>query len=430
MELKEMEIEEVVQVSEFDKFLSEEGEDFSLFDLEEELEGDSSELSMEFNVETRSQSVKPDKPEKKRGQGVVDKEFRLLHNYFKEMGTEPLLTPRDEVELSAKIKKLEARARYIGRVIIENTEYENSNVSKRSKKRLSLSGLSPLGPSLNGNGLSGRKSRNGKSRGSSRVKSGYRIERLNALMRAYSKKAGKFKSRFIKANLRLVVSITRRYVGRGLPLADLIQEGNVGLMRAVERFDHTKGYKFSTYAAWWINQAMSRAILEKTRTMRVPVYILEQAAKVYRAKSILFKKKGLRPSPEEIANELKASTETVRRVLEARNDAIYLDSPISGDSKATIMEFVPDTESPEPDTVFEKTVLPEKIEEALSTLTDRERKILRMRFGIGYENTCTLDEIGREFGLTRERIRQIEKRALEKIGESEMGVVLRSFLET
>ena len=425
MELKEMEIEEVVQVSEFDKFLNEESEDFSPFDFEEELERGSSGLEMEFDVETQPQSVKPVKPEKKREQGVVDKELRLLHNYFREMGTEPLLTPKGEVELSAKIKKLEAKARQTRR-IIKDTEYKNSEGV--SKKTLYPSGLSPLGRSLNGNSLPGGKFGNGKPRKSSKAMS-RRIERLNALIRAYSRKAEEFKNRFIKANLRLVVSITRRYVGRGLPLADLIQEGNVGLMRAVERFDHTKGYKFSTYAAWWINQAMSRAILEKTRTMRVPVYILEQAAKVYRAKSMLFKKKGVRPSPEEIAHELRAPTETVKRVLEAKNDAIYLDSPISSDSKATLMEFVPDTESPKPDVVFEKAALPEKIEEALSTLTPREEKILRMRFGVGYENTCTLDEIGREFSLTRERIRQIEKRALEKIGESEIGVVLKSFLE-
>jgi len=331
-----------------------------------------------------------------------DEQFRLLYVYFKDMAVESLLTAKEEVEVSAQIKKCEAKA-------IDLT----INIDKLNKNRESI--VKKL-------------TKTGKTRTEVEAELTKRIESLTAFVRVFSDRACEMKERFVKANLRLVVSISKRYMGRGLPLTDLIQEGNVGLMRAVERFDHTKGYKFSTYASWWIHQAISRALLDQTRTIRVPVYVLEQASKVYRISSMLHKEMGRKPLPDEVAEIAGISVEGVKRILESTNDAARLDTPIMDGEKTTLLDFISDDKAPAPDSVMATTALTHEIRDALNILTPREEEIIRLRFGIDQDGTYTLDEIGRRFDLTRERIRQIEKRALEKLAEADTGDVLRSFL--
>jgi RNA polymerase primary sigma factor len=344
----------------------------------------------EENFVSAESEFEPEKPYEKEQQ-IPDEQFRLLHVYFKDMAHETtLLTQEQEVEISARIKECEAKAGKI-KAILDKLSKERPVKEKRKN-------------TLN------------------------QMERLSASMKAYSEMANDLKERFIKSNLRLVISIARKYTGRGLPFSDLIQEGNMGMIMAVEKFDHTKGYKFSTYATWWIYQAILRALIDQTRVIRIPVYVFEQAGRVRRISSMLREEMGRKPMPEEIAEKSGIPIEGVRQILEETNYVFSFDSPIVDGEETTLLEFIPDEKSTASDSIITKAALTQKIKDALSILNAKEKEILRMRFGIDLEATYTPDEIGKKFGRTRERIRQIEKEALKKIANSEMRETLRDFL--
>jgi RNA polymerase primary sigma factor len=336
-----------------------------------------------------------------KGAWVPDEYFGLFNIYIKGIAKEPLLKPAEEKRVSAMIKRCKSGSK---------------------KVRASIRKLS--------------KGNNGKGRDGSRQDgltndSLKQMKKLKALMKKYSDMERGLRERFIKSNLRLVVSIAKNYAGYGLPYSDLIQEGNIGLIKALDRFNHSKGYRFSTYAYWWITQAISRALMEKSRTIKVPVYILEQSSKIYKISSMLQKQMERRPLPEEIAEEAGASVENVKWILHAEKikNPFLLDSDVPHGNGVTFLDLVPDENSPLPDSIMSRSTIKKLMREFLSLLTSREEEIVKMRFGIGYESTHTLDEIGEKLNLTRERIRQIEKEALKKLAESEKKEILKSFLE-
>ena len=384
------EIDSLISISEFK-------------DISDYMEDGSKEDTFELDTELSEPgtSFDEDAGGKKEKTPSTDEHLRLLHVYFKDLEHETsLLTPEEEIRIAANIKKCGAKARAL-----------QSKLKKISK--------------------SGAQGRNGHVSDSLKASIKY-TERINRLSEAYMKRSLELKERFIKSNLKLVISIAKNYMGRGLPLSDLIQEGNLGLLRAVEKYDYTLGYKFSTYASWWIQQAVFRAPFERSKTIRIPVYLYEWSGKVKAMNAILKKELGREPTVEEIAKELGISTAVTKRIIQAAADVMRnvssLDTPVTDSDERTRVEFVQDHRVPQPDSAMSKRIINKRIREIISHLDPKEQEILRMRFGIGINTTYTLSEIGEEFGVTRERIRQIEKQALDKISSSPLGENLKDLI--
>ncbi len=305
--------------------------------------------------------------------------------YLKEIGKVPLLTAEEEVELA---KKMEAGAVAIEKIAILEGRMEDADEAEVQELK----------------------------------------EEINNLQKDVDR-GGEAKKRLAEANLRLVVSIAKRYVGRGMLFLDLIQEGNLGLIKAVEKFDYNKGYKFSTYATWWIRQAITRAIADQARTIRIPVHMVETINKLIRVSRQLLQELGREPSPEEIAEEMNMPVDRVREILKISQEPVSLETPIGEEEDSHLGDFIKDDNVPVPADAAAFTLLKEQLEEVLGTLTEREQKVLTLRFGLEDGRARTLEEVGKEFNVTRERIRQIEAKALRKLRHPSRSRKLKDYLE-
>ncbi|MBN1203260.1 MAG: sigma-70 family RNA polymerase sigma factor [Anaerolineae bacterium] len=292
--------------------------------------------------------------------------------YFRQMAQEPLLTAEEEIDLAKRIERGKEAIKLLQQTPPNTPEYE----------------------------------------------------RLYALV----KDGQAAREHLGRANTRLVVSIAKRYMGQGLPFPDLIQEGNVGLMRAVDKYDYSRGNRFSTYATWWIRQAITRALAQKTRTIRIPLHMTERIRQMYRTAQVLEQTLGHRPTPEEIAKEMELPPESVRGMMDASQHAIALERPVGDDGDSEFGDFIEDQDSPSPVEAATQHLLQETIEEVLSELTPRQSHILRLRFGLGGGEPHTLEEIANKFGLSRERIRQLEKEALRRLRHPRLAHNLRDYL--
>ncbi len=376
--------------------------------------------------ESQTAKISPKNSQEPKQQVVLDSgEYtdseEITTTYLREMGRYELLTPEREEELS---KIIRTGFNSIISAIMEHPstslEMESLREKIRQWKRRDPT-LKPKKQHLNHLAETVRSIANTYSEDRS-------IQELWQLVRIQQKKVEKAKDEMINANLRLVVSIAKRYMHQGLSLADLIQEGNLGLMRAVFRFDYTKGNKFSTYASWWIRQAITRAILDKTRTIRLPVHFLELRSQFFKAFYAMLKELGREPTPAEISERTGLPMEKILSILEASREPVSLETPV-GDEDSTLGDFIENKDAVSPYESVREKELTERIKSILATLSPREEKIIRLRFGIGEDSEYTLEEIGKRFNVSRERIRQIEKKALNRLRHSSRREKLKYFLD-
>jgi len=322
--------------------------------------------------------------------------------YLKEIGRVPLLSGDEEIRLALDIldgnKAIEEKKEKFAKIC----EIEDDKELSSDEKRIWLTQIRDALPTEQ------------------------RIELRN--LETAIRKGERAKQRLSEANLRLVVSIAKRYVGRGMQFLDLIQEGNLGLIKAVEKFDHTKGFKFSTYATWWIRQAITRAIADQARTIRIPVHMVETINKVKKVSSQLLHEYGHDPSAEEIAERLDMSVDKVREIMRVAQEPVSLETPIGEEEDSHLGDFIPDDDAPVPAEAASQTLLKEQLADVLKTLTPREEKVLRLRFGLEDGRPRTLEEVGKEFNVTRERIRQIEAKALRKLRHPSRSKKLKDLL--
>jgi RNA polymerase primary sigma factor len=339
--------------------------------------------------------------------------------YLKEIGKVPLLTAAQEVDLARRIE--------VGELATALREGDDEDERARQKRfRLLVDGV-----------IAARQhqlDRFGKVEGIGREKlpKSYKPkspEEYDDLLRRVERDGQLAKRKLIEANLRLVVSIAKRYVGRGMLFLDLIQEGNLGLIRAVEKFDHSKGFKFSTYATWWIRQAITRAIADQARTIRIPVHMVETINKLVRIQRQLLQDLGREPTPEEIGKQMGIGADKVREILKVSQEPVSLETPIGEEEDSHLGDFIEDSDAVVPVDAASFILLQEQLEAVLHTLSEREKKVIQLRFGLLDGHPRTLEEVGREFGVTRERIRQIESKTLSKLRHPSRSQKLRDYLE-
>ncbi len=369
--------------------------------------------------------------------------------YLKEIGRVSLLTANDEVELAQAIEakplhdalkalnvieEIDSRQRSVEEMlpdVIERlaTVKRKGQQAHIAQELLGLNDLAKLQNLLDAAAAERRRQANGAAKPRVRAEAleSYRIARYRLTERY--ERAYEAKQRLTEANLRLVVSIAKKYIGRGMSFLDLIQEGNMGLIRAVEKFDYHKGYKFSTYATWWIRQAITRAIADQARTIRIPVHMVETINKLVRVSRRLLQELGREPGDEEIGEEMGITPEKVREIVKVSQDPVSLETPIGEEEDSHLGDFVEDREAVSPSDAASLTMLHSEVEDVLDTLTPRERRVLQLRFGLIDGHQRTLEEVGKRFGVTRERIRQIEAKALRKLRHPSRSKKLRDYLE-
>ncbi len=340
---------------------------------------------------------------------AIDDPVRM---YLKEIGRVPLLTSNEEVEIATRM----ANGKPAEQAIINFVKAQTGDEFEDFKAAIERLAEVKLGRSFKDYS--------------------YAVDALaetdaaiDPAMLALAEDGQYAKSQLAEANLRLVVSVAKRYVGRGMLFLDLIQEGNLGLIKAVEKFDYRKGYKFSTYATWWIRQAITRAIADQARTIRIPVHMVETINKLVRVNRQLLQELGREPRPEEIAKEMGITEDKVREIIKIAQEPVSLETPIGEEEDSHLGDFIADDEAPAPENIASTSMLQSHLEEVLRTLTPREEKVLRLRFGLDDGKSRTLEDVGKEFNVTRERIRQIEAKALRKLRHPSRSKRLKDFLD-